>query len=81
MALYSWPSLIKILIIGGSGSGKANVLLNLIKNEQSDVDKIHLYANHPFESKYQSFINGREKEGIKKLKKSKMIYWLFTKNW
>ena len=50
MALYSWPSLIKILIIGGSGSGKANVLLNLIKNEQSDVDKIHLYANHPFES-------------------------------
>ena len=29
----------RILIIGGSGSGKANVLLNLIEN-QSDTDKI-----------------------------------------
>ena len=29
----------KILIIGGSGSGKTNVLLNLIK-EQDDIDKI-----------------------------------------
>ena len=29
----------KILIIGGSGSEKTNVLLNLIK-EQGDIDKI-----------------------------------------
>ena len=29
----------KILIIGGSGSEKTNVLLNLIK-EQDDIDKI-----------------------------------------
>ena len=29
----------RILIIGGSGSGKANTLLNLI-NEQNDIDKI-----------------------------------------
>ena len=28
----------RILIIGGSGSGKTNVLLNLIKN-QPDIDK------------------------------------------
>ena len=28
-----------ILIIGGSGSGKTNALLNLINN-QSDIDKI-----------------------------------------
>ena len=31
------------LIIGGSGSGKTNTLLNLIK-EQDDIDKIYLYA-------------------------------------
>ena len=33
----------KILIIEGSGSGKANSLLILI-NQQSDIDKIYLYA-------------------------------------
>ena len=33
----------RILIIGGSGSGKTNVLLNLIEN-QPDIDKIYLYA-------------------------------------
>ena len=33
----------RILIIGGSGSGKTNTLLNLI-NEQRDIDKIYLYA-------------------------------------
>ena len=32
----------RILIIGGSGSGKTNFLLNLIKN-QPDIDKIYLY--------------------------------------
>ena len=31
-----------ILIIGGSGSGKTNALLNLINN-QPDFDKIYLY--------------------------------------
>ena len=34
-----------ILIIGGSGSGKTNTLLNLI-NEQRDIDKIYLYAKY-----------------------------------
>ena len=34
----------RILIIGGSGSGKTNLLLNLIEN-QPDIDKIYLYAN------------------------------------
>ena len=33
----------RILIIGGSGSGKTNALLNLI-NGQDDIDKIYLYA-------------------------------------
>ena len=42
-----WPyipdHLYKIIIIGGSGSGKTNVLLNLIKHQKSDVDKVYLY--------------------------------------
>ena len=41
-----WPYIpghsFRILIIGGSGSGKTNTLLNLI-NEQHDIDKIYLY--------------------------------------
>ena len=41
----------KILIIGGSGSGKGNVLLNSINN-QPDIDKIYLYAKDLYETKY-----------------------------
>ena len=41
----------RILIIGGSGSGKTNALLNLIEN-QPDIDKIYLYAKDPYEAKY-----------------------------
>ena len=41
----------RILIIGGSGSGKTNVLLKLIEN-QPDVEKIYLYAKDPYEAKY-----------------------------
>ena len=40
------------LMIGGSGSGKSNGLLNPI-NHQSDFDKIYLQAKDPFEAKYQ----------------------------
>ena len=32
----------RILIIGGSGSGKTNTLLNLINNKL-DIDKVYLY--------------------------------------
>ena len=49
-----------MLIIGGSGSGKINALLNLINN-QPDIDKIYLYAKDPYEAKYQYLINKREK--------------------
>ena len=51
----------RILIIGGSGSGKTNVLLNLIKHRRPDIDKICLYVNDLFESKPQLLINEREK--------------------
>ena len=41
----------KIIIIGGSGSVKTNVLTNLI-NGQNDIDKIYLYTRHLRETKY-----------------------------
>ena len=60
----------RILIIGGSGSGKANTFLNLI-NEQRDIDKIYLYAKDLSESKYKHLIKNRENAGIKHLNDSK----------
>ena len=53
----------RILIIGGSGSGEANVLLNLIENQPGN-DKIYLYAKDRYEAKYQYLIKIREKAGI-----------------
>ena len=62
-----WPYIpdhpYRILIIGGSGLGKTNALLNLIKN-QPDIDKIYLYAKDPYEAKYQYLIHEREKVGL-----------------
>ena len=54
----------RILIIGGSGSGKTNALLNLINN-QPNIDKIYLYPKDPYEAKYQFLTNKREKVGLK----------------
>ena len=62
MAIYSRSSYRK-LIVGGSGSGKTNALLNLINN-QLDIDKIYLYAKDPYEAEYQYLINRREKVGL-----------------
>ena len=62
-----WPYIpdhpYRILIVGGSGSGKTNALLNLINN-QPDIDKIYLYAKDPYEAKYQYLINKPEKVGL-----------------
>ena len=57
----------RILIIGRSGSGKTNALLNLINN-QSDIDKKYLYAKDPYEAKYKFSINKRESTGLKALR-------------
>ena len=54
----------RILIIGASGSGKTNALLNLI-NEQDDIDKIYLYAKDLSKPKYEYLIKKREDVGIK----------------
>ena len=55
-----------ILIIGGSGSGKTNALLNLI-SQQDDIDKIYLYAKDLREPKYGFLIKRREDAGTKHL--------------
>ena len=59
----NWPYIpdhpYRILIIGGSGSEKTNLLLNLIEIKP-DIDKIYLYAKDPYESKYQYLINKTE---------------------
>ena len=60
----------RILIIGGSGSGKTNLLSNLIEN-QPDIDKIYLYIKDPYESKNQYLINKREDVGINHFKEPK----------
>ena len=53
----------RILILGGSASGKTNALLNLINN-QPDIDKADLYEKDPYEAKYQYLINKPEKVGF-----------------
>ena len=63
-----WPYIpdhpYKIQIIGGSGLGKTNTLLNLI-NEQNDIDKIYLYVRDLSEPKYEYWI--KKRAGIKDL--------------
>ena len=56
----NWPQIpdfpYRILIIGGSGSGKTNSLFNPI-NQRPDIGKIYLYAKDLYEAKYQFLIN------------------------
>ena len=58
-----WPQILnnpyRILIIGGSGCGKANSLFNLISH-QSDLNKTYLYAKDAFEGKYRLLISKEE---------------------
>ena len=68
-----WPYIpdypYRILIIGGSESGKTNTLLNLM-NEQGNMDKLYLYAKDLSEPKYEHLIKNRENVGIKHLNNS-----------
>ena len=66
--IKKWPYIpdhpYRILIIDGSGSGKTNTLLHLIR-EQNDIDKIYLYAKDLSEPKYEYLIKKREYAGTK----------------
>ena len=53
-----------MLIIGNSASGKTNSLFSLT-NQHSDINKIYLYAQGPYEAKYQFWINEKESTGWK----------------
>ena len=70
----NWPQIPdhphRILILGGSRSGKTNSLFNLI-NQQPDIDNIYLYAKDPYEAKYQFLIKKRENVGTKHFNDSK----------
>ena len=63
-----WPYIpdhpYRILIIGGSGSGKRNALLHLTEG-QDDIDKIYLYGKDLSEPKYVFLIKKHEHAGIK----------------
>ena len=65
-----WPHIpdhpYRILLIGGSGSGKTNTLFNLI-NQQEYIDKIYLCAKDLSEPKYEFLIKNHENAGIKSL--------------
>ena len=47
------------------------MLLDVIKHQLPDIDKMYLYNKDLFESKYQLLINVRGKIGIECLKNSK----------
>ena len=57
-----WPC--RKLIIGPSGGGKSNYLLNSIQKDNTIFDKIFLYAKDLEEPKYKLLIDKREKAGI-----------------
>ena len=77
----NWPYIsddpYRILILGDSGSGKINLLLNLIENWWK-IGKIYLYAKDPYKSKYQYSINKREGVGINHFKDPKILLIIQT---
>ena len=62
----------RILILGCSGSGKTNALINLI-NYKPDIDKIYLYSKNPNKAKYQLLINKRKSTELKYFNDSKVF--------
>ena len=69
----NWPYIsdhrYRISIIGGPGSGKGDVLLNLTKHQGLLIRQRSIRIKVTI-----VFINGREKLGIKNLKKYKVIH-------
>ena len=76
-----WPYIpdhpYRILITGGSGSGKTNALLNLI-NEQHDIDKTYLYAKDLNKPRYEYLIKMWENAGINHLNDSNKFIECFN---
>ena len=70
----------RISVIGYSGSGKTNSLLNLI-GHQPDIDKIYLYVKDPYEAKYKLLINKRKRTSLNHLNDSKafVMIWMIIR--
>ena len=70
----NWPKIpdhpYRILLTGGTVSGKTNCLFNLV-NQQPDIDKVYLQAKDPYKATYQFLINKRENTGLKHFNDSK----------
>ena len=68
-----WPSIpdhpYRNIIIGGFGSGKTNILVNVIKEQgyHDVIDKIYLYARDLNEPMYRFSIKKHEDVGIEHL--------------
>ena len=63
-----WPYIpdhpYRILIIGGSGSGKTNALI-MLTNKRNNIDKMYFYARYLSEPKYEYLVKKRKDIGIK----------------
>ena len=61
----NWPEIpdhpYRIIIVGLSGSGKTNLLFNLMIH-QPDIAKKNLYAKGSYEAKYQFLISKWERK-------------------
>ena len=69
----------RTLIIGGSGSGKT-VLLNLMKYQRPDTDKINIcYKSNEIKVSIAFWYKRKCRDW--KNKKSRSIYWSSTNNW
>ena len=68
----------RTMMVGGSGLGKTNALLNLI-NEQYDIDKIYLYAKDLSKPKYEYLIKKPENAGIRHLNDPNAFIKCFNK--
>ena len=63
----------RILINRVSGSGKTHSSFNLV-SYQLVINKIYIYTNDPYESKYQVLIKKRDNTGLKHLNDSKAFF-------
>ena len=67
----NWPQVPdhphRILLIGGSGSRKTNLLFNIISQQPN----IYWHAKYPYKAKYHFLIKKRKSTGLRHLDESK----------